>query len=187
MGDNVLLLPAKKTKDGEARDVPMTSRLGAILTMRRLDLAGHPFGPDDYVFGSELGQRVGSRKKSWQTLVLKAHGYTPRRVTGATELDTESRTRYRSIDLRFHNLRREFASRLREAPGISDREVRDWLGHANITTTSRYLATTRVTLQQARKKFEQHRSRCTRVAQPSPRVTQPTCPKPAGSPRVINN
>jgi hypothetical protein len=53
---------------------------------------------------------------------------------------------------------REFASRLREAPGISDHEVRDWLGHANITTTSRYLATTRTTLQQAPKKFEQHRA-----------------------------
>jgi integrase len=128
--------------------------------MSRLDPAGHPFGPDDYVFGNELGKRVGSFKKAWQTLVLKAHGYTPHwKKGGWTELDTESKTRYRSIDLHFHDLRRKFASRLREAPGISDHEVRDWLGDANITTTSRYLATTRTTLQQARKKFEQHRSR----------------------------
>jgi integrase len=172
--DNVLLLPARKTKDGEPRDVPMTSRLRATLDMRRLDPAGHPFGPDDYVFGNELGKRVGSFKKAWQTLVLKAHGYTAHWQKGRwTELDAESKARYRSINLHFHDLRREFASRLREAPGISDHEVRDWLGHANITTTSRYLATTRTTLQQARKKFEQHRSRCTSVAQTGQPATQP--------------
>jgi esterase/lipase superfamily enzyme len=45
-------------------------------------------------------------------------------------------------------------------------------GHANITTTSRYLATTRTTLKQARKKFEQHRSRCTSVAQTAQSATQ---------------
>jgi integrase len=172
--DNVLLLPAKKTKTGEARDVPITARLGAILDIRRLDPAGHPFGPDDYVFGNELGKRVSSFKRAWQTLVLKAHGYTPRwKKGGWTELDAESKARYRRIDLHFHDLRREFASQLREAPGISDHEVRDWLGHANITTTSRYLATTRTTLQQARKKFEQHRSRCTSVAQTAHAATQP--------------
>jgi integrase len=172
--DNVLLLPARKTKAGAARDVPMTARLGAILDMRRLDPAGRTFGPDDYVFGNELGQRVGSFKRAWQTLVLKAHGYSARwKKGGWTELDAESKARYQSIDLHFHDLRREFASRLREAPGISDHEVRDWLGHANITTTSRYLATTRTTLQQARKKFEQHRSRCTRVAQTDGPATEP--------------
>jgi integrase len=157
-------LPAKKTKDGEARDVPITAPLGAVLDMRRLDPEGRSFGPEAFVFGNELGERVGSFKKAWQTLVLKAHGYTPCwKKGGWTELDAESKARYRGIDLHFHDLRREFASRLREAPGISDHEVRDWLGHANITTTSRDLATTRTTLQQARKKYEQHRSRCTAV------------------------
>jgi integrase len=57
----------------------------------------------------------------------------------------------------FHDLRREFASRLLES-GASDHEVRDWLGHANITTTSRYLSTTRVRLQRARAVFELRRS-----------------------------
>src|SRR5207244_2163732 len=59
-------------------------------------------------------------------------------------------------DLHFHDLRREFASRLLES-GASDHEVRDWLGHANITTTSRYLATTRVRLQRTMASFEAHR------------------------------
>jgi integrase len=60
--------------------------------------------------------------------------------------------------LHVHDLRREFASRLRETPGISDHHVRDWLGHADMATTSRYLATTRVGLQQARRVFVQHRA-----------------------------
>ena len=54
------------------------------------------------------------------------------------------------------DLRREFASRLRESPGVSDHHVRDWLGHADLATTSRYLATTRVGLRHARAAFERH-------------------------------
>lgn len=34
----------------------------------------------------------------------------------------------------------------------------DWVGYANITTTSRCLSTTRVRLQRARALFEAHRS-----------------------------
>jgi integrase len=167
--DNVLLLPAAKTKTATARDVPITARLGGILEMRRLNPAGEPLGPEAFVFGNELGQRIGSIKRAWQTCVLKAHGQTPRwRPRGWSELDAESKAHYRRIDLRFHDLRREFASRLREAPGISDHEVRDWLGHANITTTSRYLATTRTTLQRARKKFEQSRNLCHTVTHDAP-------------------
>jgi integrase len=53
--DNVLLLPASKTKTAVARDVPMTTRLKAVLEMRRHGPDGqeHPF--DKYVFGNEVG------------------------------------------------------------------------------------------------------------------------------------
>ena len=71
-------------------------------------------------------------------------------------------------NLHFHDLRREFGSRLRETPGMSDHEVRDWLGHANITTTSRYLSTTRVGLQHALHKFEEARNIRTSFAQTGP-------------------
>ena len=64
-----------------------------------------------------------------------------------------------------HELRREFGSLLRETPRIFDHEMRDWLGHANITTTSRYLSTTRVGLQQALHKFEEARNIRTKFAQ----------------------
>jgi integrase len=185
--DNVLLLPARKTKADEARDVPITSRLRAILEMRRLDQAGRPLGPEAFVFGNEIGEPVGSIKKAWQTLVLRAHGHTPQWEKNKNRLAPESLAVYGHIDLHFHDLRREFASRLREAPGISDHEVRDWLGHANITTTSRYLATTRTTLQQARRKFEQHRSRCTNVAQTAHLKTQPSSTETAATPHEINN
>jgi hypothetical protein len=45
---------------------------------------------------------------------------------------------------------------LRES-GAPDHIVADWLGHANITTTSTYLKTNRVSLQQYLKRFEAHR------------------------------
>ena len=61
------------------------------------------------------------------------------------------------------DLRREFASRLRES-GASDHDVRDFLGHANITTTSRYLASTPLGLEQALANLEARNGR-TLVAQ----------------------
>jgi hypothetical protein len=44
--------------------------------------------------------------------------------------------------LHLHDLRRESGSRLLEVPGVNVADVRDWLGHVNVTTTSKYLATT---------------------------------------------
>jgi integrase len=129
--ENVLLLTAGKTKTSEARDVPMTSRLLAVLEMRRHAPDGREFGPDAYVFGNETGEQIGTSKTAWRAACRRAG----------------------IKDLHFHDLRREFASRLLES-GASNHDVRDWLGHANITTTSRYLATTRTRLQQVRKRFE---------------------------------
>ena len=142
--DNVLLLPAHKTKTSTARDVPMTTRLWAMLEMRRQAPDGREHPTDAYVFGNEVGERVGRVVTAWKAACRRA----------------------KIIDLHFHDLRREFASRLLES-GASDHEVRDWLGHANITTTSRYLSTTRVRLQRARVKFEA-RERPSQVSVPLP-------------------
>jgi integrase len=130
-----LLLSAEITKTEEARDVPMTQRLRSVLEMRRHAPDGSVHGPDAFVFGNEVGEAVRGAGRMWLKTCLSAN------ITG----------------LQFRDLRREFASRLRETPGISDHHVRDWLGHADLATTSRYLATTRVGLQQARKVFESHR------------------------------
>ena len=61
-------------------------------------------------------------------------------------------------DLHFHDLRREFASCLLKA-GAAQHDVRDWLGHANITTTSRYLKSTPVRLQKVRALFEKRKEK----------------------------
>jgi integrase len=110
--------------------------------MRRHAPDGKPFGPSAYVFGNEVGERIGSIKKAWQTAVLKAHGHAPQWVKGKNnQLASESLTAYRAINLHFHDLRREFGSRVLES-GSSLIEARDLLGHANISQTSTYLQST---------------------------------------------
>lgn len=88
--ENVLLLPAGKTKTAEARDVPMTSRLRTVLEMHRHILDGREYGQEAYVFGNEVGERIGTTKTAWRAACRRAG----------------------IKDLHFHDLRREFASRL---------------------------------------------------------------------------
>ena len=98
--------------------------------------------PTPTSFGNEVGERVGSGKKAWQTAVLKAHGQTPHSVKGKNnQLAPESLGAYRAINLHFHDLRREFGSRVLES-GSSLIEARDLLGHANISQISTYLQST---------------------------------------------
>lgn len=130
--DGVLLLPSSKTKTAVARDVPITRRLRTALDAR-WNPAVHR--PDVYVFGDDGGRRVQRVITAWRGACRRAG----------------------LEDLHFHDLRREFASRLLEA-GASNHAVRDWLGHTNLTTTNRYLSTTRVHLLQARALFERGRA-----------------------------
>ena len=112
--------------------------------------------PDAYVFGNEVGERIGSVKKAWQTAVLKAHGHAPLWVTGKkNQLAPESLAAYRAINLHFHDLRREFGSRVLES-GSSLIEARDLLGHANISQTSTYLQSTAKGLGLAIERKEEH-------------------------------
>jgi integrase len=134
--DNILLLPASKTKTNQPRAVPMTTRLRSVLEMRKHDPAGQELPPNALVFGNAVGEPVKSIKDGWR---------------GACE-------RSGVKGLIFHDLRREFGSRLLETPGVADHDVRDWLGHANITTTSRYLATTGIRRQLRLRRFEEFRA-----------------------------
>jgi integrase len=139
-----LHLPGDITKTGRPRTIPISKRLLDELEMRKHAPDGTLHKPSAYVFGNELGERLTDLREAWKLTCAAA------KVTG----------------LRFHDLRREFGSRLMETPRISPHVVRDWLGHADITTTSRYLATTERTLKDALQQFEQHRAeiakRCTR-------------------------
>jgi integrase len=134
-----LLLPAEITKTNEARDVPITQRLKAVLELRKHAPDGTEHPPEAFVFGNEVGERIayGALRQPWEDTCKAA------KITG----------------LQIRDLRREFASRLLETPGVVVHTVRDWLGHADLATTSRYLSTTRVGLQQARRAFEENRAK----------------------------
>ena len=126
-----IALPAAKTKTNQARVIPIGPRLRAELAMRRHDPDGEELPASAYVFGNEVGEQVDSFKTAWNATCRRAG------ITG----------------LRFHDLRREFACRLLES-GAEQHDVRDFLGHANITTTSRYLASTPVRLARALARME---------------------------------
>jgi integrase len=134
---NVLLIRAEVAKDVEPRDVPMTSRVKSVLEMRRHAPDGREFPLTASVFGNAIGEPVTSHRRPWEDLCA------------AVKIE----------DLHIHDLRREFSCRLRES-GAPDHIVAEWLGHANITTTSTYLKANRVSLQQYLKRFEQHRKIC---------------------------
>ena len=102
-----MIIRAVNAKGKKHRHIPISRRLLAVLEMAQHDPAGHRFGPEAFVFGDEIGQRVSSPKKAWETAVLKAHGHTPEWVKGSNTLAPGSRSGYREIDLRFHDLRHE--------------------------------------------------------------------------------
>ncbi len=131
-----LILRAGKTKTGAMRVVPVAQRLAAVLEMLRTDPEGNDLPPEAFVFGDEIGQSISSVKTAWRT---------------ACE-------RPAIVDLHFHDLRREFACRLLESRAELH-DVRDFLGHANITTTSRYLRSTTLRLERALTLLEQHEQR----------------------------
>jgi hypothetical protein len=68
------------------------------------------------------------------------------------------------VGLNFHDLRREAGSRLLEG-GMPEHYAQRFLDHANLSTTSRYLKTTRRGMHEALARVEARRNRCTAVAQ----------------------
>src|SRR5450759_2956174 len=56
---------AEKEKTRRERIIPISSRLMAVLEMRRLDPSGQSFGPDAYVFGNKVGEHVKSVHTAW--------------------------------------------------------------------------------------------------------------------------
>lgn len=146
---NEIYLPAEKTKSGKLsadenrgdRWIPMTQRVRARLEMRRLDSDGEERKSTDYVFGREDGSQITSIKTAW----------------------TAARRRAGIRGLQLRDLRREGASSLLESR-MSDRDVQEILGHANIRTTSTYLATTRQRLQDSMRRAESVRATTDRYA-----------------------
>jgi integrase len=157
-----IVLPWAKTKTRRDRRIPISSRLRAVLEMRRVDPSGEPLPPEAYVFGNEIGQRVDSAKRAWSTAVLKAHGHKAT-LTDTSNLSAESRAALAQIDLHFHDLRREAGSRWLEG-GVPLHTIRDWLGHTSIAQTSTYLAGTMRTQHDAMRAYEARRASLQQLA-----------------------
>ena len=85
-----MIIRAAHAKAKTHRHIPISRRLLAVLAMAQHDPVGHPFGPEAYVFGDQIGQQVSSPKKMWETAVLKANGHTPRWTKGSNCLAPES-------------------------------------------------------------------------------------------------
>lgn len=135
----LIVLRGSTTKSRKTRVVPIgTSRLLAVLEWQKLDSAGEEKKADALVFSNEVGEALKTFKKAWLVAVLKAHCVDPHWRKGAyKDLTSECRQRFRDINLHWHDLRHEYASRLVER-GVPLAEVRDLLGHASILTTERY-------------------------------------------------
>jgi integrase len=74
---NELHLSNRTTKGLRTRYVPLSQELGAMLELRRHDPDGDQFGPEAYVFGNEVGERLKNYQKAWSTLRRRALGHGP--------------------------------------------------------------------------------------------------------------
>jgi integrase len=113
------VVQAIKAKTRTMRLVPLSTRLMAILEVRRLDPAGRELPADAYVFGDPLGRRVKSVRDGWNAAAASAG------LSG----------------FQLRDLRHESACRFEEA-GVPVSDVSKLLGHTNLSTTSRYLMNT---------------------------------------------
>jgi integrase len=123
-----------------------------VLEFRRHAPDGKEHPATAYVFGNEVGEPVKSIRTAWELTCQRA----------------EVR------DLHFHDLRCEFASRLLESQADLH-DVQMFLGHAAITTTSRYLQSTPVRLERALARLEQ-------AVVLAPRLCTPTDARPTQVP-----
>ena len=104
-------------KGGVERAVPMADEVAEALA--RIGQRGYDTGDDDLVFCTEHGQHLGPKS-------LRGRYRAALKAAGLRE------------DFRFHNLRHTFGSTvIRHA---DSREVMEWMGHADLATTRRYLA-----------------------------------------------
>ncbi len=158
-----LTIRAENAKDDETRILPLSAKLRAVLEMARLGPDGHDLPATAAVFGDEIGRPVKCIKKAWETAVLKAHGAKAAFVEATHRLTPECRAELKRINLHFHDLRHEGASRLVEA-GVPIHHVQAILGHADLKTTARYTNATLPGLHESMRKVDEQRSACTNVA-----------------------
>ena len=135
----LIVLRGETTKSRRTRSVPIsTARLRAVIEWLSLDAGGSRKPDNALVFSDETGEAVCRFRTAWVTAVLKAHGVAPKWTSyNWTALTPECHEHFRRVNLHWHDLRHEYASRLVEK-GVPLAQVRDLLGHASIVTTERY-------------------------------------------------
>lgn len=141
---------ATKEKTRRERIIPISSRLMALLEMRKHDPAGKLWGPESYVFGNEIGERAKSVRTAW--------------VNACEAAGIEG--------LQLRDLRHEAASRFEEA-GMPIIHISNMLGHSDLSTTSRYLNLRRRGLHLAMQKYEESRRLAISLQSPSEGQTNP--------------
>jgi integrase len=136
-----IAIPGAHAKDAENRRIPFDpkGRLAPILKRRK------KLGQAAYVFGSDSGEFQESFKTAWESLLMLANGHDSKRAIHGARVD---RSKLRQIDLHWHDLRHEGASRLL-ADGVDIRTIQLMLGHADIKQTQRYLNITDEELRKA--------------------------------------
>jgi integrase len=161
-----LLIRAEKTKTRQSRLIPISTRLGSILEMRKFDADGKQFPPEGYVFGTATGEEVTSVRTAWENATATAG--------------------LKGLQLR--GLRHEAGSRFDEA-GVPISYTSKILGHSNLNTTSRYLNIHRRGLHDAMQKLEGHRPAVAQALHTAPQDTpadvQPAEGAPAGNSPTI--
>jgi integrase len=126
-----------------------------MLELRRYDPAGQKFGPEGYVFGNEVGERLNNYQKAWSTLRLRASGHGPHWGSNGKFLPCCS-GQLAKMNLHMHALRREAGSRLLER-GADLHTVQQFLDHANISTSSRYLKPSKLALHTTIRRIDEQR------------------------------
>jgi integrase len=144
-----IVLRGTTTKSGKTRTVPIsTVRLRAVVEWFLSDAAGSHKPTHAPLISNEAGEPIGTFRRAWEDTNLRAHGYAPQRVRKTGALLPSSQQALGQIDLHWHDLRHEFASRLAER-GVPITEIQRLLGHASVQTTERYISTTLARLKQS--------------------------------------
>jgi len=150
-----LVVRPEKTKTRRGRLLPISSRLLSTLQMRRLGPDGKELPEDAFVFGDAVGNRTLSIRTAWENA---------REAAGLG-------------DFHLADLRHEAASRFEEA-GVPTTYVSKFLGHRNLTTTTRYLNTTVRGLRLAIEKLEAEKKK----PRPLANGLQTDAPPPSDTP-----
>lgn len=113
----------KGPKGGKPRSLPLIDQ--AARTLDGLSRRGHLTRPDDLVFVADNGGHLG-----YEAVKDALYAALSRAGLG--------RLREKDAPVTFHDLRHTFGTRM-AAAGVPARSLQEWMGHADMKTTQRYM------------------------------------------------